>query len=221
MAILVGTLAIVSLIAVQSWRQGSSEKQQQQRRAEEQQRQRRAEEQQQQWRAEEQQQQRRERQRREEIASEIDLFIRTRRRFNTSKPLEYACEIALIERDCHQEARAIINTFDGSLFAIAHGGASVRVQHLTPFQGESTHRVFGYFRCCCRNKWNSAASWKDKWQKCKSCEAAVYPHEQHSLEQRGDPEEEHLDGRRPHDMGRCQKCCEMGSLCMPHMYYAW
>lgn len=69
----------------------------------------------------EQQQQRRAAQL--ERAREIDLFIRTRRRFNTSNPLEYACEIAVIERECHLAAREIINRFDGLLFTIANGGA--------------------------------------------------------------------------------------------------
>lgn len=76
--------------------------------------------------------------------------------------------------------------------------------------------MFGYFRCGCGKRWNSAATWKDKWQKCRLCEAEVYPHEQHPLESRDN--EEPVD-RRPHDMARCQKCSDMGRLCMPDVYY--
>ncbi|KAJ1620518.1 hypothetical protein T492DRAFT_888565 [Pavlovales sp. CCMP2436] len=44
----------------------------------------------------------------EEAAAKIDLFIRTRRRFNSARPLEYACEIALIERDLDARLRELL-----------------------------------------------------------------------------------------------------------------
>jgi len=109
----------------------------------------------------------------EEIAQKIDLFIRSRRRFNSSQPLEYACDIVTIERECHPEAHTVIAVYNGTKFSVASNCMAVRVRCLTPFQGEDTHRVFGYFRCGCNNKWHSAATWKDKWQKCKKCEKGV------------------------------------------------
>ena len=86
----------------------------------------------------------------------------------------------------------------------------MRLRHLTPFQGESSHPVFGHFRCSnCERPWQSGASWKDSWQKCSVCETQVYPHEQRELGggSSDDPE------RAPHDMNRCQRCCEMGRDC--------
>ena len=80
----------------------------------------------------------------EEAAAKIDLYIRTRRRFNTSDPVEYACNIASIEHECHHEASRIISIFNGTRFTILQGGHKVRVRHLTPFQGP--HRVYGKFR---------------------------------------------------------------------------
>ena len=149
-------------------------------------------------------------------AAKIDLYIRTRRRFNTSDPYDYACDIACIEHECHYEAFHIISIFNGTLFTMLHGGLKVRVQHLTPFQG--SHRVYGKFRCCCGKRWESAGTWKDTWQKCNACESKVYPHEQHLLER--SEEADRREGRSPHDMSRCQRCLDIGRLCMPHMYYA-
>jgi hypothetical protein len=152
----------------------------------------------------------------EETAAKIDLYIRTRRRFNTSHPVDYACNIASIQHECHHEASRIISIFNGTRFTMLHGGLKVRVQHLTPFQG--SHRVYGKFRCCCGKRWESAGTWKDKWQKCNACESKVYPHEQHLLER--SEEADRREGTSPHDMSRCQRCLDIGSLCMPHMYYA-
>ena len=182
------------------------------------------------------QHQRREEQRRErqqqqqqelwsQLASEVDSFIRTRRKFDTSQPTQYSCRIDTIESELESriepsfdEWRKLVHAFAGTRFALSRDRQSVSVRHLTPFQGESSHRVFGYFRCACGKRWKSAGTWKDTWQKCKACETQVYPHEQHILERTGAEEDE--GERRPHDMSRCQRCCEKGSLCMPRLYYA-
>jgi hypothetical protein len=47
-----------------------------------------------------------------ETVAKIDLYIRTSRRFNTSNPVEYACNIDSIDHECHREVSHIISTFD-------------------------------------------------------------------------------------------------------------
>ncbi|KAJ1639095.1 hypothetical protein T492DRAFT_585215, partial [Pavlovales sp. CCMP2436] len=89
---------------------------------------------------------------------------------------------------------------------------------LTPFQGDATHRVYGHFECNnCRRYWESASTWRDKWQACQGCESRTYQHDQNQLAQ-GD----HAagDNLRPHDMARCERCHELGRLCAPSRYYA-
>jgi len=162
----------------------------------------------------------------EQLAMEADSFIRTRRRFDTTQPLQYFCQLHLFESELGSHIqgsgfdnwRGLLAEYEGIRFVFSADAQSVRVMHLTPFQGESSHRVFGEFRCPCGKQWRSAATWKDKWQQCQGCEARVYPHVQHALKvaDRGDDDEQ---WRRPHDMSRCQKCRERGSLCMPAMYY--
>ena len=181
---------------------------------------------------ERQEQERRARQRAEQerlelwsmLATEVDTFIRTRRKFDSTHPTQYACQISTIECELRSPAASTfaqwreLLTESEEMFALSRDGQSVRLRHLTPFQGDSSHRVFGHFRCNCGKKWKSAATWKDKWQQCQACETRVYPHEQHVLERAVEGTEE--SERKPHDMARCQKCREKGSLCMPKMYYA-
>jgi hypothetical protein len=155
------------------------------------------------------------------MADTIDVFIRTRTGFNSEKPQQYACEISTLRRECHHQAWTCVSEVCRERFTL-HGPRSwsVSVRHLTPFQGESSHRVFGNFLCACGRKWQSAATWTDKWQKCKSCERHVYPYRQHSLEHARQEAHDQDKNKRPHDMARCQKCRERGSLCVPHMFYA-
>ena len=177
-------------------------------------------------RAEEQQRQQEEQR---QLAKEADAFIRTRRRFDTTQPLRYLCQLHLIETELRSRIeprfdnwRGLLAAYEGINFTFSADRQSVRVMHLTPFQGESSHRVFGEFRCPCTKRWKSAGTWKDKWQQCQGCDAKVYPHVQYTLERssNADREDEGEQERRPHDMSRCQKCREKGSLCMPRMYYA-
>lgn len=174
----------------------------------------------------------------------IDHFIRTRNKFNTSNPLQYSCQFQTIENECGENieellaaedvphidnrrylpltVRTVVDYYSDSnsprcRFSIF--GSCIKVTRLTPLWDiSSTHRVYGIFQCfLCDRSWESAASWKDKWQKCKGCEARTYPHVQHVLEVGGGAEEQ---GKRPHDMKRCQKCRELGRICVPSMYYS-
>ena len=174
--------------------------------------------------AEQREEEQRQREVQDQLAEEADTFIRTRRRFDTTQPLRYFCQLRLIESELRSlidprfdNWRGLLAAYEGVKFAFSEDRQSVRVMHLTPFQGESSHRVFGEFRCPCTKRWKSAGTWKDKWQQCQNCDAKVYPHVQHTLERRDDGEQESL---RPHDMSRCEKCRERGSLCMPQMYFA-
>jgi hypothetical protein len=98
-------------------------------------------------------------------------------------------------------------------FVVNHKTNEVKLAFLTPFQGADSHRVYGHFECItCPRSWQSAATYKNKWQKCKGCEQKYYPYYQKTLDQR-----EHDDGgdeetRAPHDATRCQRCLE-GQKC--------
>lgn len=53
-----------------------------------------------------------------------------------------------------------------------------KYQKLTPYQGKK--RSFGHFRCeDCDNEWESAYSWANKGQQCRTCYMSfVYPYKQ-------------------------------------------
>ena len=168
----------------------------------------------------------------------IDLHIRTRKKFDTTDPLRYSCLISSVVDSCEDAIRALVSPADIPWYAAEYPklvpfsvvmgakicrrfkmtGPTIGVNTLTPFQGEESHRVFGYFRCPCGKRWTSAATWCDKWQQCKGCEKKVYPHQQHVLEI--SERDEDTEARAPHDMSRCQRCRELGRLCVPSRYYA-
>ena len=186
-------------------------------------------------REEREERQRRERALREreiELTEDIDFYIRTRRRFDSRTPLAFLCNISSVAQD-----PAIITSLANVNRLSVEGGydeTSLRefikdneslvlqrnkigVRHLTPFQGAVTHRVFGYFCCLsCKRDWQSAATYTNRWQKCKACEAKCYPYEQHVLER----SQQQSDNLRPHDTGRCERCIELGRLCLPNRYFA-
>jgi hypothetical protein len=176
------------------------------------------------------------------ILSKIDLYIRSNKKFDGKEPLSYKCAIenvlALFKYDssalddicqedialkqsiimaCSNKKNFIqfIHLYD---WFIIHSDNKISVKKLTPFQGDNSHRVFGYFKCSkCHKNWTSAVSWKDKWQKCKKCEAMIYPYNQRPLEK-----SEHatdIINKSPHDQLRCEKCVQLGRLCCPSMYY--
>lgn len=169
----------------------------------------------------------------------VDLYIRTRKRFDSTSPLSYSIQLHTILSDeslltefadlCKEypevedginDLQSLMESFGEAKFCFTtnSGNVFVSVACLTPLQLESTHRVFGYFSCGnCRNSWTSAASWTNKWQKCKRCESKCYPYEQHELLI---SEGGHSSGLQPHDTERCEKCIELGRICLPKRYYA-
>jgi hypothetical protein len=82
-------------------------------------------------------------------------------------------------------------------------------KNLTPYQGDK--RVYGHFCCTCGKKWESGNSWKDCYQKCKSCDKQVYPYKQTPLEKSTNTS----DVNKPHPMELCQKCIQLRRYCKP------
>lgn len=176
------------------------------------------------------------------IFSKIDLHIRSNKKFDGKDPLAYKCAIEnvlelfkygsdALNDICQEDItlkqsiimacsnrKNFIQYMHLSNWFIIHSDNKISVKNLTPFQGDNSHRVFGYFKCNkCHKNWTSAVSWKDKWQKCKKCESMIYPYNQHPLEK-----SEHatdIINKSPHDQLRCEKCVQLGRLCCPSMYY--
>jgi hypothetical protein len=166
----------------------------------------------------------------ERLVIQIDLYIRTRQRFDCRDPRSYKCSISSLFEDSEvvDALSDYMTFFPGSTLLqfvvsrndrfVVENNNRIGVFCLTPFQGGTSHRVFGYFKCSqCRKRWHSASTWRNKWQKCQSCESKCYPYKQHPL-LLGD--HDNNESLRPHDMGRCQKCQELGKLCAPSRYYA-
>lgn len=168
----------------------------------------------------------------DELTEDTDFYIRTRRRFDSRIPQAFFCDLSSVAQD----PAVITSLADVNRFSVEVGydeislrefiefnesfvlqGNKIGVRNLTPFQGAVAHRVYGYF-CCfsCKRDWQSAATYTDKWQKCKTCNGECYPYEQHVLER----SQEQSDNLRPHDTRRCQRCLELGRLCLPNRYVA-
>lgn len=96
----------------------------------------------------------------EDLASKIDLYIRTSENFDTRDPRAYKCPISSIHEDAEvKDALKNLNEFydmneyyDVSLeefirnepsFICSDDKSQVGVRYLTPFQGDDGHRVFG------------------------------------------------------------------------------
>lgn len=174
----------------------------------------------------------------EDIFIEIDLQIRNHRNFNSKNPLIYKCQLSQINLKntitdiCNNDITlkkklfdyttsnnklSFLNLIKSSTILIIHSDNQISVKYLTPFQGADTHRVFGHFKCNDCNKWTSASSWKNKWQKCKKCNCKIYPYHQHLLKK--DNSITQPSNKLPHDRERCEKCIENGKLCCPSIYY--
>lgn len=171
------------------------------------------------------------------VIDEVNFYIRTRNRFDSSDPRSYSCGING-PKDCQdvmtnlklynfrrRELQLPVQTFLEFVASCHHfkyvpTSQTIRVAYLTPFQGADSHRVFGYFECSgatgCGRSWRSGSSWKNKWQQCQKCERKCYPYNQHALEMRDDDEPSLL----PHQKERCEKCIELGRLCAPGRFYA-
>lgn len=161
----------------------------------------------------------------------IDEYIRTRRQFDSSRPLAYKCDLEQIRSDCKDASSGytigellyrIITGAHKGWFKVFFDGEKYRisVKRLTPFPSHLPvdKRVFGEFRCSsCRNKWKTGGSWKDKWQECRKCDEKAYPFSQNELS--GARVVDNGE-QRPHLVDKCQKCIEKGSICMPGKYFA-
>jgi len=172
----------------------------------------------------------------DELSMKIDLYIRNQKNFNSKNPLNYKLCIKSINNYINLENNNDFSLIDfvnqpltkfydfdtkRERFIINNNNNNdVSLKYLTPFQGEKTHRVYGYFKCsACNNRWKSASTWTDKWQKCKKCDTMIYPYDQHILLNEHQ-EEKTTKSLIPHDMERCQKCIELKRICCPGKYYA-
>ena len=166
------------------------------------------------------------------FADFMDTFIRKQPGFDHSNPRAYKHSLnAVNSGECQfvmnqLRAIALLPTTASELvtelaqqnkYFTVHNGRSFSLKNLTPYQLDG-RRVFGEYKCNCRRTWSSAGSWKDKYQKCQSCERKIYPYSQSLLKppQEGSERED----LRPHDVARCQMCTERGELCLPSRYYA-
>jgi hypothetical protein len=183
-----------------------------------------------------------------EASDIVDACIRTRNKFNSSDPLAYKVSFNQLENGCGGEIGKLLSlrdvpniddyykrfiplnvgtvvTFYAEQHRVDHrfrlDGEDVKVSRLTPFQGDSSHRVFGSYKCFnCGKRWESAGSWRDRWQQCKQCDTEAYPYKQKALDRRNDDDDQYQENKRPHDMDRCEECRKRGRLCVPSMYYA-
>ena len=164
-------------------------------------------------------------QEREDFAALIDDYIRTLKGFIDSRPLDFSLELFKIIAEFESKRHPLfvpetIDEFVRSHIRFIVVDSLVRLKFLTPFQGADSHRVFGEFYCStCFRRWKSASSWKNKWQQCQNCNTKIYPYQQHALERKEETDET-PEQKRPHDMARCQKCIELGRLCVPSMFYS-
>jgi hypothetical protein len=151
----------------------------------------------------------------------VDLFIRTRNRFDSRNPLQYTCGVASVAQDRGVQAKLesvwleigrnfTLTEFLRNLprFIFFHNYEMIGLAYLTPYQG--TLRMFGHFKCGnCSRPWKSAFSWENTWQKCQSCNSESYPYQQEKLLQSDNPN----DSRKEHDSTRCGKCIRLGRRC--------
>ncbi|CAG9313566.1 unnamed protein product [Blepharisma stoltei] len=84
-------------------------------------------------------------------------------------------------------------------------------QRLTPYQGQK--RCYGFFECDnCERYWESAYSWANMGQQCRSCLSNVYPWSQKSLEVIG----VFRCGERSHEKELCEMCSFLGYSCVDY-----
>jgi hypothetical protein len=144
----------------------------------------------------------------------INKFIRTRSRFNSSDPYNYQIDIAQVIHATNEDCPPFINQGDRKQFILAcghfknAGNGKIAVAHLTPMRKGKKGKYYGKYMCNCGRQWSSAHSWRDKYQKCQSCESPTYPYEQENLKV-----DYNSQGNQPHDMRRCEKCIELGTEC--------
>ena len=170
-----------------------------------------------------------------DLMVEIELFIRTQKGFDSRNPTKYLCPLSTMSLDPDMKSTlddlnnqrynltlaSFISKYCNETIVSHRQDTKFSVKYLTPFQGEPSHRVFGHFMCSkCGGRWQSGATWANKWQQCKRCESKIYPFFQHPLEKAKEDDRKATDTRKPHDMARCQRCCELGRICVPSQYYS-
>ena len=175
---------------------------------------------------------------RDELALQLDGYIRSQKKFCSAAPLKYKCPVSKIITDCekfrksynltvHEEVFKVHNLLHfmekNPRFAVSGGRQMVGVTHLTPFQSSDTRRVFGNFKCskCVKywmengvnksdfREWSNAYSYKDCFQTCYQCDLKVYPYTQRALKKT----ELHFDDRAKHDVNRCSRCEALHKPC--------
>lgn len=135
----------------------------------------------------------------DEYARKIDLFVRTRGNFDTRHPLSFAIKTGSLVRDFLRVEMS--SAFSGSealapseimallrkhpRFRVSRDSKSVSLAYLTPYHRESSSdedevMLYGYFLCSiCKRRWESGVSWQDTWQRCRHCQAQIFPYDQH------------------------------------------
>ncbi len=78
-------------------------------------------------------------------------------------------------------------------------------------------KMYGYYECDCGAWWESAHSWADETQDCKSCGNQVFPYEQEELKHK-DPDENSVN--KPHMEDLCGMCQKLGMSCTIFMEIA-
>lgn len=121
----------------------------------------------------------------EEVYKRVDHYLRTRRKFDSSKPLDYRCSVSNIYRDISfsipggAEGLKEILRFDPR-FVLEADGNTVTLACLTPYRG--SEKVFGKYRCAnCGREWTSRSSECDVAQSCKNCSTDTFPFKQQPL----------------------------------------
>lgn len=144
-------------------------------------------------------------QKQKELSDKLDRVIRNSRNFNGMTPLECSVNIKDLP---YIQAEDLFFLANNDRFKVSKN--TISLKHLTPMQ--VPHRLFGTY-CCknCKKQWTSGYSWSNKWQQCKKCQAKVYPFHQRKLESK---KEEEMEIIKPHDSFRCEKCNELGRLCV-------
>jgi len=75
----------------------------------------------------------------------------------------------------------------------------------------SSYKSYGYYECDCGAWWESAHSWAEEPQDCKSCGNEVFPYYQEELKPREEPHENSVN--KPHREDLCGMCKKLGFSC--------
>lgn len=149
----------------------------------------------------------------------IDEYIRSCPEFDSTNPLNSHIPFSSLqsiyssEEDSPLDSSIVLYIQNSNYFNYNKTNNTIRVKFVTPkrdYKKDGNPRKWlGSFECPCGKYWKSAHSWTGYWQKCKECQAKVYPYYQERLVA-GDGV---IDPNKPHDSARCERCRELGSLC--------